>query len=93
MSKKAKLICIFALSLCLFLGLENKLDKDSNTINATLLLYNTETKSALLEAANGDLWAISEIELPRKNGCFVITYTQENDILSLTCNGQELFFK
>lgn len=93
MSKKAKLICIFTLSLCLFLSLENQLDKDTDSINATLLLYNAETKSALLEDSNGDLWAISEIELPRKDGCFVITYTQENDILSLTCNGQELFFK
>ena len=53
--------------------------------------YNYSNGDLLLLDQNGHLWAFTEVyEPPKDSDSYLITYRKHWELLSLTCNGQEI---
>ena len=83
------LFVLFCVSFCIGYGFSEYYQP--KTITATMDNYNYSNGDLLLLDQNGHLWAFTEVyEPPKDSDSYLITYRKHWELLSLTCNGQEI---
>lgn len=81
-------LCLFAISF--WIGYTATEYYSPRTITATVDTYNYSNGDLLLLDQNGELWVFTDMKPPKDSDKYTITYRKHWELLSLTCNGQEI---